>query len=234
MFRTALLSLSLIATPAFSKSFTVEDPSRLVEVIDVVNFEMVQTVAQKIDLLSQQSSKPIDILINSPGGSVMAGTIVLDAMDLAKRRGVNVRCITGVLAASMAYVMLSNCNERYALPHAKLLFHPMSITVRGARVTELLPALEESVNTEKRLIKLMRSKLSLGRNVFMKHYYAETFWEAADLERASPGFVKIVTKVNNVPNIFVYQKPRQSLFFEAEQGHSSPVEEILRRLDSGF
>ena len=64
--------------------------------------------------------KPIRIYMNSPGGSVIDGLILVDAIIQSKTP------IHGILlgmAYSMCSYILIVCDERYALPHSSILIH---------------------------------------------------------------------------------------------------------------
>lgn len=183
------------------------NPARTVEVIDVVDGSMLADVAQKINKLASVSKDPIDLLINSPGGAVLVGTTILDAMDVAKAKGVKFRCTTGVLAASMAFVILANCDERYALPGTKLLFHPMSTGGQG-RLQELLVSFKQMKTVELRLINLQRNALGMEADEFIANYWAETMWEGSGLANATSGFITITTDIQGTANLFVFERPK--------------------------
>lgn len=78
--------------------------------------------AQLLFLESCDSSKNIQIFINSPGGSVYAGLGIYDTMQFIKP-SIATTC-TG-LAASMASVLLCAGEKglRYALPHSRVMIH---------------------------------------------------------------------------------------------------------------
>ncbi len=79
-------------------------------------------VAQMLYLDSEDSSKPIYIYINSPGGSVTAGLAVYDTMKYVKSDVVTI-CVG--LAASMGAFLLSagTKGKRLALPHSRIMIH---------------------------------------------------------------------------------------------------------------
>ncbi len=75
--------------------------------------------------LNSINADPIDIYINSPGGSVFDGLSIIDTINLVKSP-VNTIC-TGV-AASMGAVLLS-CGQkgnRAVLPHSRVMIHQVS------------------------------------------------------------------------------------------------------------
>ena len=79
-------------------------------------------VAQMLYLDSEDSSKPIYLYINSPGGSVTAGLAVFDTMKYVKSDVVTI-CVG--LAASMGAFLLSagTKGKRLALPHSRIMIH---------------------------------------------------------------------------------------------------------------
>ena len=79
-------------------------------------------VAQMLYLDSEDSTKPIYLYINSPGGSVTAGLAIYDTMKYVKSDVVTI-CVG--LAASMGAFLLSagSKNKRLALPHSRIMIH---------------------------------------------------------------------------------------------------------------
>ena len=79
-------------------------------------------VAQMLYLDSEDSSKPIYLYINSPGGSVTAGLAIFDTMQYVKSDVVTI-CVG--LAASMGDFMLAagTKGKRLALPHSRIMIH---------------------------------------------------------------------------------------------------------------
>ncbi|MEI7667246.1 MAG: ATP-dependent Clp protease proteolytic subunit [Synechococcaceae cyanobacterium ELA263] len=79
-------------------------------------------VAQMLYLDSDDSSKPIYLYINSPGGSVTAGLAIYDTMQYVKSDVVTI-CVG--LAASMGAFLLTagTKGKRLALPHSRIMIH---------------------------------------------------------------------------------------------------------------
>lgn len=75
---------------------------------------------QLLYLQSQDSSSPIDLYINSPGGSVYSGYSVYDTMHLIEPP---VNTIVCGMAASMAYILTIAGTKRSALKHSRLMQH---------------------------------------------------------------------------------------------------------------
>ena len=79
-------------------------------------------VAQMLYLDSDDSSKPIYLYINSPGGSVTAGLAIFDTIQYVKSDVVTI-CVG--LAASMGAFLLAagTKGKRVALPHSRIMIH---------------------------------------------------------------------------------------------------------------
>merc|ERR1712000_599086 len=86
--------------------------------------------AQLLFLESVDSKKDILLYINSPGGSVYAGLVMYDTMQLVSP-DVNTIC-TG-MAASMGAVLMSGGakGKRSALPHSRIMIHQPSGGMQG-------------------------------------------------------------------------------------------------------
>ncbi|MCQ2539994.1 MAG: ATP-dependent Clp protease proteolytic subunit [Acetatifactor sp.] len=71
-----------------------------------------------------QDDVPVDIYINSPGGSVNAGLVIYDVIQAcADKLPINIYCIG--MAASMGAVILAGGQKgrRFILPHSKVMIH---------------------------------------------------------------------------------------------------------------
>lgn len=79
-------------------------------------------IAQLLFLEKEDSSKDIDLYINSPGGSVTAGLAIYDAMQMVKP---DVATICIGQASSMGAVLLcaGAKSKRFALPNSRVLIH---------------------------------------------------------------------------------------------------------------
>ena len=79
-------------------------------------------VAQMFYLDADDSSKPIYLYINSPGGSVTAGLAIYDTIQYIKSDVVTI-CVG--LAASMGAFLLAagTKGKRVALPHSRIMIH---------------------------------------------------------------------------------------------------------------
>src|SRR5689334_18437212 len=89
-----------------------------------------QICAQLLLLSAEDSSRDINLYINSPGGSVTAGMAIFDTMELIE---CDVATWSLGLSASMGQFLLSAGarGKRYALPHTRILMHQGSAGLGG-------------------------------------------------------------------------------------------------------
>ena len=113
-------------------------------------------VAQSLFLDSQSSTLPINMYVNSPGGSVYAGMAIYDAMKMVKAP---VYTTAVGVTASMGTVLLSSGERghRYALPHATIHMHPAGGGAQGY-TEDVRIAYHEQERLEKQLFHIV------GRN----------------------------------------------------------------------
>lgn len=87
-------------------------------------------VAQLLYLNGEDPNQPINMYINSPGGSIYAGLAIYDTMQMISAP---VATYAVGVTASMGTVLLSSGanGKRYALPHATIHMHPASSGAQG-------------------------------------------------------------------------------------------------------
>ena len=87
-----------------------------------INPDAAAGFVKKVMYLNRESAAlPIDVLINSPGGSINAGMLMYDVIQ-ASRAPIRMYCIG--MAYSMGAVLFAcGRNGRYMLPHSELMLH---------------------------------------------------------------------------------------------------------------
>lgn len=112
---------------------------------------------KKIMLLNaEDSSKPIDVLINSPGGEINSGMVMYDAIQ-ASKAPIRMFCIGR--AYSMGAVLFACGNHgRYMLPHSELMLHEPILGNRVAGNSSSIKSISESLLETKRKINQILSK----------------------------------------------------------------------------
>lgn len=212
MIRKITLALTLFGATALAESkepaktpVTLDmDKDRLVKIVGAVDGSILPKATELLKL-SEKSTAPIYILINSPGGSVRTGNVFIDAMHIAKARGAEIRCVSPVYAASMAFTILMNCSKRYALANTSLLFHPVRVVLGQTPITAPL-ALELARDLDVYDTKLkaeLLENLGIEEAIMIKAYYEEKWWDARELQTAvKPGWITIVDNITGTTDVF--------------------------------
>ena len=104
-----------------------------------------------------ESNEPVDIYINSPGGSVSAGLVIYDVIrSLEGKVPINMYCIG--LAASMAAVILAGGQKgrRFILPHSKCMIHePLISGGMGGSASSIKKTAEDILETKAMINELL-------------------------------------------------------------------------------
>lgn len=110
-------------------------------------------IAQLLFLESDDSSKDIQLYINSPGGSVYAGLAIYDTIQYVKP---DVATICIGIAASMGAFLLSSGarSKRYTLPNSKILLHQVMGGAKG-QATDIEIQAREVLSIKKQLNKIL-------------------------------------------------------------------------------
>lgn len=120
----AALFIAFAATPAKALDVITLNPSNTLSLRTQVNEE---SATHLIHLLESAQVKTIYIYINSPGGSLLSGFKIINAI---RNSGKHVVCIADY-AASMAFSIFQSCNERYVVEGAIIMQHQASMQVDG-------------------------------------------------------------------------------------------------------
>ena len=107
---------------------------RKIQLIGEIDEDSVNSLVLQLQFLDQESHDPIDIYINSPGGSVSDGLAIYDMMQAIKS---DVRTVCLGTAASMGAVIFASGDERAMLPHARVMIHDPLIERTGGSAMKL-------------------------------------------------------------------------------------------------
>lgn len=127
---------------------------RIIFITGEINDALANTVvAQLLYLEAKDSTKDIDVYINSPGGSVTAGLAIYDTMNFIKC-GVSTICIG--MAASMAAFLLSSGEKgkRFALPSSEIMIHQPLGEAQG-QASDIKIQAEHILSIKKRLNEIL-------------------------------------------------------------------------------
>lgn len=109
--------------------------------------------AQLLFLESQNPDKPVNLYINSPGGSVSAGLAIYDTMRYTK---CDVSTICMGIAASMGAFLLAGGTKgmRYCLPNAEVMIHQPLGGAQG-QCSDVEITAQHLISTKERLSRIL-------------------------------------------------------------------------------
>jgi ATP-dependent Clp protease protease subunit len=115
-----------------------------------VDDDIANSLIAQMLFLDVDSSDPIHLYINSPGGSVTAGLAIYDMMKTVK---CEVRTYCLGQASSMGSLLLAagTQGQRYVMPNARIMIHQPSIYGVGGQITDLQIIAKEMEKTKQQL-----------------------------------------------------------------------------------
>jgi len=223
---------------------------RVVQLFDEVNETSAQAVVKQLGKLNQDSETlPITLVINSPGGSVVDGALIVDAMTGSKAP-VNTLCIQ--ICASMAAMIHQYGQKRLVLPHAALMFHPaaggtygdvdrmaseLAFFQRYVGSMELNAAKRANISIEEYKVRA-NSQIWLTGNESVKAGFADSVVyvsseDTSKLFKPDPNTVEVNKKnekkrVRGAFKAFLVQVLGAGIQFINNSGDNSPIEAIRR------
>ena len=106
-------------------------------------------------LTKEDNEKPIDVYINSPGGEVTSGMLILDTLKGSKAE-INLHCIG--MAASMAAILLAagEKGHRFVTPRSKIMIHePLIAGGVGGSASSIKRTAESIMETKAMTVELL-------------------------------------------------------------------------------
>lgn len=116
----------------------------------------VETCKSLLFLAAENHNFPVDIIINSNGGAVDAGLLILDAME-GSGLEIHTWCLSR--AFSMAALIFSAGSKRYILKHAELMLHqPLVSATRIEGNVSIIKAVSDSLISTSKIINTILSR----------------------------------------------------------------------------
>lgn len=113
---------------------------------------------------SNMQSNVINIVINSPGGSISDGNVIIEQIKSLDKSNVKVNCICD-FAASMAFIITQACPNRYGMSSSVLMQHQMALSIGGEinRVNSYLTYIDSLKNS---LDNMQSSRIGMKLKLF--------------------------------------------------------------------
>ncbi|MCR4694415.1 MAG: ATP-dependent Clp protease proteolytic subunit [Pseudobutyrivibrio sp.] len=156
---------------------------RKIFLIGEVNDDSCNDLIKKLLYMeAEDSTKPITLFINSPGGSVGAGLGVYDTIRLLKSP---VRAVVTGIAASMGSIIMLACDKdkRYMLPSSKVMIHDCSWGKRemgGMKPYEIDQELNNLKKTNERLVSIIAEGTGKTKRQIAKVTKSDSYFSAEE------------------------------------------------------
>ncbi len=178
-----------------SKGFALEQlrKTRTIELFGVVNTLLAKRVISQLMFLDHDdSTKPITVIQNSPGGSVTDGFAIYDAMRYVKPE---IRVVCVGLTASIATITLLGAKKenRVSLPNTEFLIHQPLISGNVYGVAADLEITARQILKTRALINDMLAKETGQPLEIVSRHTERDYWMSADEAREYGLIAKIVT-----------------------------------------
>lgn len=166
----ALLSGAPSSNDVFSKLLS----ERIIYLSGPIDDNLATNVTAQLLYLESQSSAPINIYINSPGGNVTSGLAIYDTMQY-------IRCEISTVAIGQAYSMGSllltagSRGKRFILPNTSVMLHQPSGGFQG-QVSDIEIHARHVIRTKDRLNRIYQKHIREGTSL-------ETIHELLDRDR---------------------------------------------------
>lgn len=179
-----LLLLVLLIVPTLVQGSPKSFSQNVIPIVGTIGPMKVET--KLVEAYTVAKVSVINLWIDSPGGEVSGRLSFLTSMYKAQKEGIKIRCLVVGMSASAAFIILAECDERYVLPKAQLLFHYIRMSGCGTftvdRAKEMLD-IQSSVDTA--LLKVLR----VPYKAYDIESRKETLWSVKSLYGFSPKFL---------------------------------------------
>jgi len=176
----------LLPTVAFSQAQPVKrysrvniNEERLVVIKGPIRAQMADVIISDIYDLSQDNKGAIYYVINTNGGSLMAGNQIIQAMESADAKSI---CIVDRAAYSMGALILSHCNVAYIHKDASVMFHEGYLRLEG-KMSEVISYIDFERRQFDKLCTNTAKLLKMSKATYVAKQKDEWWLTAADTAR---------------------------------------------------
>jgi ATP-dependent Clp protease, protease subunit len=123
-------------------------------------------IAQLLHLEGEDTDKPINLYINSPGGDVLGLFAIYDTMQFL-RPPVHTVCVGQAASAAAVLLAAGEAGHRSVLPNARVLLHQPWGGVQG-QSTDMEIGVREIVNSRNRMVDILEERTGQPREQIEK------------------------------------------------------------------
>ena len=117
----------------------------------------------------------IEVIFNSPGGSVIDGMALYDYFQTLRRKGHKLTTVTFGMAASMAGILLQAGDVRVIGAESYVLIHEISTGAIG-KIGEIEDVVEFTKKIQKRVLAIFALRSKKPVSYFEKHWRRKDWW----------------------------------------------------------
>ncbi len=144
----------------------------------VVNDDSAEHVVNRLLYLdNEKPGEPITLYVNSPGGVVTSGMVIIDTMNMIKSP-VNTVCMG--LAASMGSMILSFGKKRSIYPNGRVMIHQPSISSIQGQATDMEITANQILKTKSILAEMLAKNCKQSVDKIMKDFDRDYWMDAAE------------------------------------------------------
>jgi ATP-dependent Clp protease, protease subunit len=160
--------------------------------------KLTREVIRQLVLLDQMSkTKPIKLLINSPGGLADDGFAIFDMVRFLSAPVFTI--CTGLAASAATIVMVASPKERrFVLPHARVMLHQPSVGVRGT-ASDIAIGAREILRVRKKANELFAKETGQSLERIEKDMHRD-YWMSAEEAVAYGLASRIVVREHDLPS----------------------------------
>jgi ATP-dependent Clp protease, protease subunit len=168
-------------TPAPEKSHSLSEQlafkSRFVLVFGEIDDTMARRTCERLIALAQESDKPIQLLISSPGGHVESGDAIHDIIRFVRAPVTTIG--TGWVASAGTHIFLAAPKDRrVCLPNTRFMIHQPSGGA-GGPATDIAIQAKEILRTRERIAKVVARETGKTLAVVLADMERD-YWMSAD------------------------------------------------------
>lgn len=150
----------------------------------------VDTCQMCMDTLGQwfreDPSRPIEVVFNSPGGSIIDGLALFDYIEFLKQQGTQINTVVLGAAASMAGVLLQAGSNRRMGPNAYLMIHEVSNVAEGS-MSEIEDQTKFTRKLQDRILDILAARSNMSKDEIEDRWQRRDWWLSAE-EAVELGF----------------------------------------------
>lgn len=156
-----------------------EDNNRFYTFYGSVGPMSVYTCMKDLGVWARQSSDPITIVFNSPGGSIIDGLALYDFLRHLSAQDIHITTIGLGMVASMGGVLLQAGDHRILGGNASLLIHEAS-TGTGGKVSELEDEVAFVKRLQERLLDILAARSTMTKPEIKRRWSRRDWWLDAE------------------------------------------------------